>query len=344
MSTLDLPRVPRITLADLRRVNGHVVLVALVVVLVAWTTGLVASAGVQARQHAELVEHQRQVAHRVHALSADWRTELAFLDTARDGAVRTRLESIEAERAAVVGNRDVALADAAAALASSAGKVDDAHRAELESAVGALAAPETVYSRVVVATGEVSRLTGEVAAAEAAWNAEQARRAAEAATRNSVTPVSHQSRSRVPAPPPAQGGGTVQEVGEAALRALPGNAGVSIHWDDPDLSGHLGAVWSGNTSYIMVNGSALAGNPGKTRDVVRHEIAHIYQGRLAAAYGLSWGELGDRMAPAFGDRPQEKAADCVAQRFGASWTHYTSDCSSADKQAWVDAMIGGYLP
>jgi hypothetical protein len=128
------------------------------------------------------------------------------------------------------------------------------------------------------------------------------------------------------------------------LRSLPGNAGVSIRWDDPGLGGHLGGVWSGSTDAILVNGTALAGKPGKTQDVVRHEIAHIYDGRLAAAFGLTWSELGNRMAGAFGANAQEKAADCVALRFGAAWTHYTSDCGSADKQAWVDGMIGTYLP
>ena len=140
------------------------------------------------------------------------------------------------------------------------------------------------------------------------------------------------------------GAGSVRDAGEAELRALPGNAGIEIHWDDPDLSGHLGGVWSGNTSYIMVNAQRLAGNPGKTRDVVRHEIAHVYEGRLAAAGGLAWSELSTRMSAAFGSGATEKAADCVALRFGATWTHYTSDCSSTDKQVWVDALIGGYLP
>ncbi|WP_426592857.1 hypothetical protein ACPPVS_13960 [Cellulomonas sp. McL0617] len=66
------------------------------------------------------------------------------------------------------------------------------------------------------------------------------------------------------------------------------------------------------------------GSLGTTRDVVRHEIAHLYQVRLAAAYGLSWSELGGV--------------------FGASWTHHTSDCGGAAKQAWGDGMFGGYLP
>lgn len=164
------------------------------------------------------------------------------------------------------------------------------------------------------------------AAAEAAWTAEQ-QRVAESARRAALADA-----------------GTVWEAGEATLRSLPGNAGVEIHWDDPDLGGHLGGVWSGSTSYIMVNAQRLAGNPAKTGDVVRHEIAHIYEGRLAAAAGLSWSALNARMSAAFGSSATERAADCVALRFGATWTHYTSDCSSADKQAWVDGMIGGYLP
>ena len=188
----------------------------------------------------------------------------------------------------------------------------------------------------------VTTSTLQVTAAVAAWDAEQARVATAAAASQAagVRPVSY----RRGATSAVAAGASVRDVGEATLRSLPGNAGVSIHWDDPDLGGHLGGVWSGSTSYMMVSSTRLAGNPSRTRDVVRHEIAHIYQGRLAATYGLSWSQLGTRMSAAFGANAQEKAADCVARHFGASWTHYTSDCSGADKQAWVAGMIGGYLP
>ncbi|WP_155856143.1 hypothetical protein [Cellulomonas sp. URHD0024] len=352
MSTIDLPMVRSITLADLRRVNAPVVLGSLVVVLVAWASGLLGHATDAAEQRAEQVQHQRQAAHRVHALAADWSIEQSFLDASRRDAIIDTLGTVTAERAAVAAERGAALTNASAVLDGSAGKADDAKRAQLAAAIAVLSGPETVYSRVAVATADASRLAGEVSAAEAAWTVEQQRlatvsaaAAAHDAARSSVrsaaraTPVSH-----VRTTPNLPRGGTVQEVGEATLRSLPGNAGVTIHWNDPDIGGHLGAVWSGNTTYIMVNGAALAGNPGKTRDVVRHEIAHIYQGRLAAANGLSWSELGRRMSAAFGANPQEKAADCVARRFGASWTYYTSDCGGAQKQAWVDGMIGGRLP
>jgi hypothetical protein len=63
-----------------------------------------------------------------------------------------------------------------------------------------------------------------------------------------------------------------------------------------------------------------------------------------ASYGMTWSQIDGLMSAAYGGNASEKVADCVALRFGASWVNYTSDCSGADKQAWVDGLIGGYLP
>lgn len=135
--------------------------------------------------------------------------------------------------------------------------------------------------------------------------------------------------------------------GVAALRALhrlPGSARVHLVWDDPALGSHLGGVRIGSTSTILLSSRRLAGKPALARDVVRHEIAHIYQGRLMRSSHLTWAQLGRRLAPTFGANGQEKVADCVARSFGARWTGYTSSCSGSAKRAWVKAMIGGYLP
>lgn len=200
---------------------------------------------------------------------------------------------------------------------------------------------------------EVARVAAEQAAAEQAAAeqaaAEQAAAEQAAAEQAAAEEAAAQEAARPPRPAPsAQAAPTpppsIQEVGEATLRGLPGNGGVSLSWDDPGLSGHLGGVWKGNTSTILVNASRLAGQPSKTKDVIRHEIAHIYQGRLMASHGMSWPQIDGLMASAFGSNASEKVADCVALRFGASWVNYTSDCSGADKQAWVDGLIGGYLP
>lgn len=348
MSTVDLPTVPRLTLEDLRRVNTPAVAAVLVVVLLAWACGLVVHLGDQARGRADRAAEQQRAASRVQSLAHDWSIERSFLEASNLRAIDARLGAVVGERSALAARRTAALADGRSALAGSAGTVDETQRARLAAALAVLAAPESVYSRITSETADVRRVAGEVSVAQAAARTAASQAAQQrpasavssAHTGSRVTPVARAAARPVAAP----GGGSVEQVGEATLRSLPGNAGVTIHWNDPDLAGHLGAVWSGNTSYIMVNAAALAGNPGKTRDVVRHEITHIYQGRLAAANGLSWSGLGARMSAAFGANPQEKAADCVALRFGASWTHYTKDCGGAAKQAWVDGLIGGYLP
>lgn len=133
-------------------------------------------------------------------------------------------------------------------------------------------------------------------------------------------------------------------AGLAAMRKMPRTGKVSIAWSHPALGGHLGAVRKGSTSQILVNDKKLAGNQAKMRDVVRHEVAHIYQGQVMQRYGLTWEQLGARMRPAFGANPHEKAADCVARSFGARWTYYTASCGSKAKQKWVKALVAGRLP
>src|SRR6187431_2085914 len=145
MSAIDLPLATRITLANLRRVNAQVVLVAFVVVLVVWAAGLSSQAHDQARREADRIEHQQRVAQRVDALAADWRTEQSFLVASRRSATRAQLSAVTAERATVLADRDVALTSAAAVLATSAGRVDDRQRTELQAAVDVLSAPETVH-------------------------------------------------------------------------------------------------------------------------------------------------------------------------------------------------------
>lgn len=210
-----------------------------------------------------------------------------------------------------------------------------------ETVRAAIVAFDLEQIRAAEAAAEAARLAAEQAAAEqaAAQKAAAEKAAAErAATRKSSAANTSQAAD---APSP---GGSIHDVGEAALRALPGNGGVSLSWDEAGLDGHLGGVWKGNTSRILVNSHRLSGKPSLTKDVIRHEMGHIYQGRLMAAHGLSWESLDATMSAAFGSNASEKVADCVAIRFGASWTNYTSNCSGADKQAWVDAFIGGYLP
>ncbi|MFF3066075.1 hypothetical protein ACFVQ3_16160 [Oerskovia sp. NPDC057915] len=234
-----------------------------------------------------------------------------------DAQVRLAIATFEFEQSRVAAAEKAAAEQAAAEQAA-------AEQAAAEQAAAEQAAAEQAAAEKAAA----EQAAAEKAAAERAAAAQAA-----AAQQAPVTPS---------APPaPSQ---SIQEIGEATLRSLPGNGGVSLSWDDPGLSGHLGGVWKGNTSTILVNASRLAGQPSKTKDVIRHEMAHIYQGRLMAAHGMSWSQIDGLLAGAFGSNASEKVADCVAIRFGASWVNYTSDCSGGDKQAWVDALIGGYLP
>lgn len=159
-----------------------------------------------------------------------------------------------------------------------------------------------------------------------------------AAAKRAAAPTS----SQVKAARKAAGGGGVAAL--STLHGLPGSAGVRIAWNEPALGSHLGGVWIGSTTTILLNARRLKSNPSLARDVVRHEIAHIYQGRLMRTYHLTWAQLGRKLAPAFGANSQEKSADCVARHLGARWTGYTSACSGAAKRAWVKAMLGGYLP
>lgn len=301
-----------------------------------------------AREHAAMVARVQVM---VEAQAADE----AFLKAQAVKVRKAQIAAIQAHFAQLRAQIAERTQFAQALLASSDGKADPALRANLQASVDQLAATGLGQSQVAAAVTVVNAAADQVTASVTAWEAEQARQAeaarqaaaaqaARAATHKSTSSAKATGRTSAAATVPAPGGGSIIEVGEATLRSLPGNGGVSLSWDDPGLSGHLGGVWQGSTSTILINGSKLAGNPGKTRDVVRHEIAHIYQGRLMASTGLSWAEIDSRMSGAFGANASEKAADCVAKRFGASWTHYTSSCSGADKQAWVDALIGGYLP
>jgi chemotaxis protein histidine kinase CheA len=144
----------------------------------------------------------------------------------------------------------------------------DAARLAAEKAAAEAAEAERVAAEQAAA--EAERVAAEQAAAEAA---EAQRVAAEkaAADKAAAEKAAADKAASVPAPPapetPAPAPGpSIREIGEATLRGLPGNGGVSISWDDPGLSGHLGGVWKGNTSTILVNATRLAGQPSKTKD------------------------------------------------------------------------------
>lgn len=136
--------------------------------------------------------------------------------------------------------------------------------------------------------------------------------------------------------------GSVRDIAAATLAGLPASAGVALRFDDPRLGRHLGGVFMDAPGTILVGATALAGDTSRTADVVRHEMAHVYQARLMTT--LSFEAVDDRMVQVFGPDGLERAADCVALALGAGWTHYTSDCGGPGKAAAVEALIGGRMP
>lgn len=137
-------------------------------------------------------------------------------------------------------------------------------------------------------------------------------------------------------------GGDHRGIAAETLASLPGSGGVRLLWDRPDVGSHLGGVYLDVPTEILLNEQRLSRNPGRVADVVKHEMAHIYQGRIGAQVGYE--TLVARMNELFGSGGLEKAADCVARRFGASWTHCKPDCSGQTRQDAVTALINGHLP
>lgn len=251
-------------------------------------------------------------------------------------AARDVIETVHASATEALEARDHALAAAQARIDAVPGELDAAPHAGDDPRSAVLEAVETTNAAIVRDASrwtahEANRAAGDLEAAivavrdaQAAWQAaEDARKAAEAA--------------RVAAC-------GIKCVARETLDNLPYGSNVSIEWHNPALGSHLGGVYKGETHRMLLNPNRLAGNPSKTKDVVRHEIAHIYQGLVMKRHGLTWGGLSGKMSAAFGSNAMEKSADCVALRFGASWTWYTKSCGTSAQQAWVTALIEGRLP
>ena len=340
--------------------------------ITAWTATLaLATAGtLTVQRHREQLanEHHATVAHATNTLADALATAAAARDQARTtrAAITNTINEARAAAQAAKGTLDVtpnagdeprqalqAAIDAVAAAASAEanGWVTDA----TTQAVAALPAAQQAATDAQAAwQAEQERIAAEKKAAEEKAAEEKAareaaaRKAAEAAAKKKSSTSSSPSTARSN-PQPAQasggggGGGGMQAQAEAFLYTLPGSGGTRLVWDHPDMGNHLGAVWlrCGNGD-IMINSRRLAGNPSKAKAVVAHEIAHVYQNRLICQHGYDG--LRASLNAAFGGNGIERSADCVALRLGASWVNYTRDCSGDTKQAWVNGLIGGYHP
>ncbi|WP_407345257.1 hypothetical protein [Pengzhenrongella phosphoraccumulans] len=283
------------------------------------------------------------------------------LDSTADAAVQ--VAALDARLAVLVAT----LTRADAALSSSVGKVDPSLRDPLADAAATLRSlrGQRTQPSIPAATAAVGRLTGPVVAAAAAFDVEQARLAAVAAEKKRLAAEAARAAEQAAAASRAAavvgagagaGAGTaagtdLTAVGEATLRSLPGNAGVHLAWNHPAIGSHLGGVFLDQDAEIMINGRQLSATPGRTASVVMHEIGHIYQARIIAAdaptrggWSASYGVLVSRLDAIFGGNGVERAADCVALSSGATWTAYTSDCATPDRQAAVQALKQTRMP
>ena len=287
--------------------------------------------------------------------------ELRF-DTVADAAVQVAVLDL---RIAVL---DMALTRADAAMSTSASKVDPTVLEPLADAARTLRSVrgQRTHPGIPAATAAVVRLTGTVVATAAAFDVEQARLAAEAAENarlaaeaerlaelsaaaSAAAAVGRAGASEATAG--AESESDLASIGEATLRSLPGNDGVHLAWNHPAIGSHLGGVFLDQDTEIMINGRRLAATPGRTSSVVMHELAHIYQARTIAAeaparggWSASHAALMSRLDAIFGGNGQERSADCIALAAGATWTAYTTDCNTPERQAAVEALRNLHTP
>lgn len=129
---------------------------------------------------------------------------------------------------------------------------------------------------------------------------------------------------------------TAQQALEAALGRLPGYRAGSTAWVFTNAYGSWGtADWYNNRVYLS------PGVPQKRMyDVVAHEWSHLlsvqpYSGDVAAAIAAMNEWFGGA-----GFTGPDRAADCMARRLGAQWTHYTP-CSDAHWQQGAQILLSG---
>ena len=125
-----------------------------------------------------------------------------------------------------------------------------------------------------------------------------------------------------------------------AVARIPGySSHAPTRWVATSRYGHYGATDLG-TGVVYVNPSV----PSSLLDsVVRHEWSHVltmrvYGGNVSAALAGTRAVFGGS-----GITGAERAADCMAIRLGATWTHYTS-CSDPAWRAAAGRLLAGRRP
>lgn len=120
----------------------------------------------------------------------------------------------------------------------------------------------------------------------------------------------------------------------AAVARIPGYDG-SATWVMTDKYGSWGtADWYRGTAYISPRVPA-----SKMFDVVSHEWAHLVSVKPYASVSDAMAGM-NKVFGGSGLTGAERAADCMARKLGAAWTHYTS-CGNSDWQAAAARLLAG---
>jgi hypothetical protein len=121
----------------------------------------------------------------------------------------------------------------------------------------------------------------------------------------------------------------------AAVARIPGYRAGSVEWVMTSKYGSWGtADWYRGVVYISPSVPAR-----RMYDVVAHEWSHLVSVRPYASVSTATKEM-NRVFGGSGLTGAERAADCMARRLGATWTHYTSCDSSAWRAAAVRLLAG----
>lgn len=198
--------------------------------------------------------------------------------------------------------------------------------------------PEVVRAAAVrpVAKPVVRRAVKPVAPAQAAPRKHIVRLRQRHATATQAVPQPRIRRA-VLSVSPALSGTSAQQRMEQAVARIPGYVQGSTTWVLAAKDGYWGtADWYHNTIYIS---AAVPAN--RIYDVVAHEWSHlrsvqVYDGDVDAATAA----MNDFYA-ATGIGGSERAADCMARRLGATWTHYTP-CADSHWQTGAAQLLSGH--
>ncbi|HAQ59680.1 MAG TPA: hypothetical protein DCR63_04405 [Microbacterium sp.] len=216
------------------------------------------------------------------------------------------------------------------ALESATDKVDVASQRQAAlDAQATVAADPATPATYVGATAAVQRATSEVDAKIRAYEAEQRRKAAEAAARSHSAPITRGGGS---APGGSTGGGWLAEM--RSILTNVGGGGYALVEYDGNCGGVTAPACASSTGTIMVS-SAVADWPYVTKVWgMTHELAHQYQFRV-------WKQMtaSPSYQTLFNNNP-ELLANCMAATRGA--TQASGGCGPA-QLGWAAGIWQGIV-